>query len=1541
MPDDNRLTELSTGLAKLQVDMEKALKQAVSRTELQEAIQATQASIQSSQEAIFQKMHQLFTTHQIHPDPLGAKDLPHDPINLDAHDEEKLPGNSFNIPGFSPQHGSSSGDGFHTKSIRLEFPRFDGSEPVEWCYRATQFFDHYNTPSIQRLAIASFHMEGKALVWFQEMNANRCFPTWDDFIKAMQIRFGQGSYDDPMENLTKVKHVGSVEEYKTLFETLAHRVFGLSESHKLSCFLGGLKDDIRLPVRMFNPKTLVDAYSLAKIQEEYLISSRKSFKPPWNPNTFQHSSGGAMGNTVKGNTSYGGRAALYGQPRSYDLPATVGNQQRTSIPTGNRAVVPVQKITSAQMFDRRKKGLCYSCDSKWHQGHVCPSPKLFLIEGIEEEAVPTADQPTADQLPEPDPGDFFLEEFPEISLNAITGTPTPKTMRIVGFIKNQQVVILIDSGSTHNFLDESLARTLGIHSNGQDTIRVKIANGQELTSPGQSRETKVKMQGHIFSMDFYLLSLAGCDVVLGIQWLRSLGPILWDFIKLTMVFDYEGRSCLLQGLVTLNTLDLVEGDSFRLPKTERRGVLLQLLHQPASTMALEGISLPSTTAPAGPLTDILNSFADVFAEPQGLPPARSHDHAIPLQEGAQPVSVRPYRYPFYQKEEIELIIRDLLNSGVIQNSTSPFSSPVLLVRKADGSWRMCVDYRALNQVTIKDRFPIPVVDELLDELWGSKFFSKLDLRSGYHQIRVVQEDIPKTAFRTHEGHYEFLVMPFGLTNAPSTFQSLMNHIFKPYLRKFILVFFDDILIFSKDFATHRTHLEITLGILRHHQLYAKLSKCRFGCKEIDYLGHIISEFGVRADPGKIQAMVDWPFPKTLKSLRGFLGLTGYYRKFIQNYGSIAAPLTDMLKKNSFSWGDSAIGAFQQLKNAVTQTPVLALPDFSQPFVIECDASGLGIGAVLMQQRRPIAYLSKALKGKALHMSTYEKELYALVTAIQKWRPYLLGQPFIVRTDQQSLKYLLEQKVGTTLQQKWITKLLGYDFRVEYKKGIDNRVADALSRREDFSAEASLSLLSIPTASWVTDLKAQYHIDATLQATLQKWHQGDLDPQKYSLRDGLLFYKNKLLIGDCPTLRDQILHSVHSDPTAGHSGYEKTLHRAKRDFYWSGMRKDLKQFIRECVICQQNKHDNTSPAGLLQPLPIPTTIWSEITLDFIEGLPPSQNHSVIFVVVDRLSKYSHFISLGHPYTAAKVAQLFISHVFKLHGLPTSIISDRDAIFTSAFWKELFRLQGTTLKFSTSFHPQTDGQTERVNRCLETYLRCFVQSRPSQWTSWLPWAEFWYNTTWHASIQMTPFEAVYGVPPPRMLTYIPGTTKVAAVDETLRSREQILELLQHNLQHAQQRMKKYADLHRQEREFAIGQQVYLRLQPYRQTSVCTRRNLKLAPRFYGPFAVVRRIGPVAYELNLPPEARIHPVFHVSQLKLKLGNNISPLPKLPPVDGQGIIRPEPVEVLARRSRKANNRAVTDLLVRWTGQTAEDATWEEFHSLKQAYPHLVGKVF
>lgn len=352
---------------------------------------------------------------------------------------------------------------------------------------------------------------------------------------------------------------------------------------------------------------------------------------------------------------------------------------------------------------------------------------------------------------------------------------------------------------------------------------------------------------------------------------------------------------------------------------------------------------------------------------------------------------------------------------------------------------------ALNAVTIKDRFPIPTVDDMLDELHGATYFTKLDLRAGYHQVRVHPQDIPKIAFRTHNGHYEYLGMPFGLSNAPSTFQAIMNSIFRPYLHKFVLVFFDDILIYSPNWNMHLEHVKHAFGGLRQHKFFVKLSKYAFGQQELEYLGHIVTPQGVKVDQTKIKVMLNWPRPTNISKLWGFLGLKGYYRKFVRDYGNIARPLTNLLKKGPFAWTEEAETAFQVLKQAMTSTPTLAMPNFHEPFVIETDASGDGIGVVLTQQGKPIAFMSRVLGVTKRSWSIYAREMLAIVHAIQIWRPYLLGQKFYIQTDQRSLKYLLDQRITTPEQQKWVAKLLGYDYEIIYRPGKENSAADALSR----------------------------------------------------------------------------------------------------------------------------------------------------------------------------------------------------------------------------------------------------------------------------------------------------------------------------------------------------------------------------------------------------------------------------------------------------------------------------------------------------------------
>jgi hypothetical protein len=364
---------------------------------------------------------------------------------------------------------------------------------------------------------------------------------------------------------------------------------------------------------------------------------------------------------------------------------------------------------------------------------------------------------------------------------------------------------------------------------------------------------------------------------------------------------------------------------------------------------------------------------------------------------------------------------------------SPFASLVLLVQKKDGTWRFCVDYRKLNDMTIKNRFPMPVVEEILDELAGTQFFTSLDMTLGYHQIRMGASEEFKTAFKTHQGHYQFRVMPFGLTNALATFQCAMNLVLAPFLRKFVMVFIDDILIYSSTWHSHLEHLRLVFAALRDHKFYLKAKKCVFGKKELIYLGHIILGEGVATDPQKTDAMLKWPHPQTVTDLRGFLGLTGYYRRFVQGYGIIARPLTKLLQKGAFKWTSAAEMAFQCLKQAMVSTPVLALPDFNIPFAVETDACDDGVGAVLMQQGRPIAFLSKALGVTNQKLSIYEKEFIALIMVVDRWRHYLQRSEFEIRTDHKALSFLGSQELHSDLQRKAMAKLMGLQFKVVYKQ----------------------------------------------------------------------------------------------------------------------------------------------------------------------------------------------------------------------------------------------------------------------------------------------------------------------------------------------------------------------------------------------------------------------------------------------------------------------------------------------------------------------------
>ncbi|XP_038989888.1 uncharacterized protein LOC120113137 [Phoenix dactylifera] len=848
--------------------------------------------------------------------------------------------------------GFERGFGPHERGIRkpkIEFPTFGGGDPYEWLDKVEQYFHVYETPREEKVTLASYHLEGRANRWWRwlrniyEKEGN--YLGWTAFVQEFMNQWGPSPTINHHGQLAKLKQEGKVQVYIDEFRQLQIMVEGWSEEALLGTFVDGLKPWLSKEIKLKQPTHLQEAMRMVEILDQANILDRRT-KDSTNRNL---------------------------QPTKVQPAASSSKPHSAAASTSKQQPSHVKKLSREEVQEYIKKGLCFKCGAKWEKGHRCNPGQSYVLKidsGSEEEVDDASTYSTSDEEDSTeDQPTSPLPKDAELSLHALTGIQRPSTMRMTAWIGKHEVSLLVDNSSSHNFINPGALQRVGLKGAATEPFEVKVASGERLKCQQIVKDVRLNIQGVRISADLHVLQLVGLDVVLGNAWLRGIGKVVTDYNTMTMEFRINGRKKM---WTALNHKEALPCEANMIERLCRGGALCFAVVMTNHGVAAEG---PQPQPPQ--VQELLAAHQGVLAMPTALPPKRAFDHSIRLKEEGKPINVPPYRYAHFQKGEIERQVEEMLKQGIIQPSTSPFSSPVLLVKKKDGSWRFCTDYRALNEATIKDRFPIPTVDEMLDELHGAKYFTKLDLRSGYHQIRMRDEDVHKTAFRTHSGHYEYLVMPFGLCNAPSTFQAAMNQVFKPHLRKFVIVFFDDILIYSKTLEEHMRHLDLVLHTLEEHHFFIKPSKCAFVQTELDYLGHVVSGDGVRVDTRKVEAMTDWPLPKDISALRGFLGLTGYYRRFVKGYGLIAKPLTAMLKKDGFAWTPAARQAFEDLKRAMTQTPVLALPDFNTPFQVFTDASNEGIGAVLAQNKRPIAFISKELGPQKKAWSTYARELLAV------------------------------------------------------------------------------------------------------------------------------------------------------------------------------------------------------------------------------------------------------------------------------------------------------------------------------------------------------------------------------------------------------------------------------------------------------------------------------------------------------------------------------------------------------------------------------------
>eukprot|EP00253_Pinus_taeda_P016981 PITA_16981 len=1200
---------------------------------------------------------------------------------------------------------------------KIKPPHFDGEqeEAAEaWLINMNKYFQLYEYDHNLKARLAIFQLQGKATLWWEEVKIVKGVTeqtvTWDNFQKYFKERYlTERFYDEKAREFHDLR-LGqqTMDEFVTRFTSLLRYVpYIREEKAKVQRFVSSLPPYMRERIEFDNPKSMDEVIRKARICYQQSRQKGETAGKKWNEKRGFKPMGNNKGNRNSGSKGNGkglnSRISVRTAPKFRLNNESKGSEQQARLDNEGTTRPPVQ---------------CWGCGGP-HYIKNCPQRK-----GTEQ----------LSQIHEASTVGEIGRSIPRINV-ALEDRQVeyqPTMVEFEGNISNLTVSVLIDPGATLSYVSPKIVERCKLQSTKfKNPWLVQLATGAKRRVVAKIKDCSFTIAGQTVTADLNVLPLGSYDILIGMDWLEKHWSLVDCKTKIIYFRDPLGNKQEMQGIKRPVQVRPITAN--QLVKCVRKGCQIYAVQ----------VGYADSKNKTAILNNILviQEFTDVFPEEiPGLPPKRNIDFTIELVPGAAPVSRAPYRMSVPELTELKMQLQELLDKNYIRPSVSPWGAPMLFVKKKDGTFRMCIDYRQLNKLTIKNKYPLPRIDELFDQVKGATMFSKIDLRSGYHQIRIKDEDIAKTTFRTRYGHYEFVVLPFGLTNAPATFMCLMNNIFHQYLDRFVLIFIDDILVYSCTIEEHQEHLRKVLQTLREHQLYAKLSKCDFFKEEVQYLGHVITKEGIVVDPEKIKAIMDWPVPKDVADVRSFMGLAGYYRRFVEGFSRVAFPITSLQKKRkTFHWTPNCQKSFEQLKHLLTTAPILRIADPDKDYVVCTDASKEGVGGVLMQEGKVVAYESRKLKEHEQKYSAYDLELTAVIHALKMWRHYLVGRKFLLLTDHHSLTNYFSQPTLNARQARWVDFLSGFDFEINHLQGKENRVADALSQKVQHLYEVSVSGWRSPILEMVKEASRQDVNYQQLKLQLQQSDNVSNQPG-YELDDaGMIHFKQRLYVPNQDKIKNLIMDEFHVSHYAGHPGYQKMMTAIRKDYFWPGMKKKIAEYLARCLECQQIKAEHQHPAGLLQPLPIPEWKWEIISMDFITGLPKTKkNNDSIMVVVDKLRKAAHFIPVQSTYKATQIAHVFMQNVFRLHGLPKTIISDRDVKFTSAFWRTLFADLGTQLNFSTAYHPQTDGQKERVNQVVEDMLRAYVMQQPTLWEEYLHLVEFAYNNGYHTSTQMSPFE-----------------------------------------------------------------------------------------------------------------------------------------------------------------------------------------------------------
>jgi len=886
------------------------------------------------------------------------------------------------------------------------------------------------------------------------------------------------------------------------------------------------------------------------------------------------------------------------------------------------------------------------------------------------------------------------------------------------------------------------------------------------------------------------------------------------------------------------------------------------------------------------LGKVLNKFPRLFSGDKatiGKVPGIQH-HIVTKTD--QPVCVRQWRLPQATKELIRSECDTMLKQGVIEPSTSPWLSPVVLVRKKDGTVRFCVDYRGLNHVTAADSYPLPRIDEVIDSLTGNVWYTVLDSRAAYWAIEVAEEDRPKTAFTDGARLFQFQRMPFGLSTAPTTFQRTMNVVLSSVLGRHTLAYLDDVVVASKTFESHLNNLAETLALLDEAGMKLNLAKCLFAKHQIEFLGFVVSPDGVLPNPIKVQVINDMKRPRSVREVRRFLGACGFFRRHVQGFASVARPLTQLTKKGvSFTWSPEAEKAFKNLKDALVSAPILRLPDFERHFEIHTDASAQALGAVLLQRSdsgepQAVSYWSRTLKDAESRYPAIDLEALAVVEAVQVFDPYVYGRPFTIYTDHRPLTYVFSRKTKSPRMSRFAHELSFYDFKLVYKPGPSNYVPDLLSRPfidslpcsqdEALAVNENHSVNSdtpVNLATLASAVLREYQLKEDLWKEIIEFLEGKKLPRRalpaslheFELDDGVLYHlkslPDRIIRQVCVphSLQSQALHLAHDHPTAAHPGALRTYHNLQNSYFFPNMFRLCKWYVQHCTACQHRK--GSRERAEMQCRPPPSGPLELVSADLMDLRASVGGYRYVLSIVDHHSRYLQLVPLRNK-TAETVLRGFYDHFITLFGPPRQIMTDNGGEFANEQWQEVCRQLEIRCSFTIAYHPSSNGLVERTNRVVKDALAMLVADKPGRWPLYLTSVRLAINSAIHRSVGDQPLYLLTG----KMALFPRGLTNQVTTDTNLRVQQ---------LAKARQLAIAASLRSREANAQAHNRKVRSTWQP-EEGALVLRRDFTggaLQDRWQGPCRVIKQIGPVVFEVkDLQPPYRIVKQ-HRDQLKMYL--------------------------------------------------------------------------